>query len=55
MLIDRRWHSIILDGHHFKEPGFGGRIVLRWNFRKWDVEPWTGSIWLRIGTSGGLL
>jgi hypothetical protein len=22
---------------------------------RWDVMVWTGSIWLRIGTSGGLL
>jgi len=27
-------------------------IILRWNFRKWDVEAWTGLIWLRIGTGG---
>jgi hypothetical protein len=26
-----------------------------WNFRKWDVGAWTGLIWLRIGTGGGLL
>jgi hypothetical protein len=32
-----------------------GRIILRWIFRKWDVGVWTGSSWLRIGTSGGLL
>jgi len=25
-----------------------------WIFRKWDVGAWTGSIWLRIGTSCGL-
>ena len=29
--------------------------LLRWIFRKWDVEVWTRSSWLRIGTSGGLL
>ena len=32
-----------------------GRIILRWVLRKWDVEAWTGSSWLRIGTDGGLL
>jgi hypothetical protein len=31
-------------------PGVGGRIILRWIFRKWDVGVWTGSMWLRIGT-----
>ena len=30
-------------------------IILRWIFRKWDVEVWTGSSWLRIGTGGRLL
>jgi hypothetical protein len=29
--------------------------ILSWNFRKWDVGVWTGSIWLRIGTGGGNL
>jgi hypothetical protein len=24
-------------------------------FEKWDEIAWTGSIWLRIGTGGGLL
>jgi len=29
--------------------------ILRRIFRKWDVEVWTGSGWLRIGTGGGHL
>ena len=36
--------------------GVDGRIMLIWNFRKWDVGGvWTGYRWLRIGTGGGLL
>jgi hypothetical protein len=35
--------------------GVDGRIILRWIFRKWDVEVRTGSSWLRIGTVGGHL
>jgi len=30
---------------HCGDPGVGGRIVLRWLFRKWDVGVWTGSSW----------
>ena len=26
--------------------------ILRWIFKKGDVELWTGSNWLRIGTGG---
>jgi len=40
---------------HLEDPGLEGRIILRWMFRKWDVGVWTESIWLRIGTGGGLL
>jgi hypothetical protein len=40
---------------HLEELDVDGRIILRWIFRKWDVEPWTGLRWLRRGTGGGLL
>jgi hypothetical protein len=30
-------------------PDVDGRIILRWMFRKWDVEVRTVSSWLRIG------
>jgi len=33
--------------------GIDGRIILRWIFRKWDVEALTGSSWLRMGKGGG--
>jgi hypothetical protein len=29
-------------------------IILKWIFKKWD-EAWTGLIWLRVGTGGGLV
>jgi len=35
--------------------GVNGRIMLKLIFKKWDGEANTGLIWLRIGTSGGLL
>ena len=40
---------------HLGDPGVDGRVILRRIFRKWDVGPWTGSIWLRIGTGCGQL
>jgi len=38
-----------------EDPGIDGRIILRWNLRKWDVGLWTGLSGLRIGTGGGHL
>jgi hypothetical protein len=33
-------------------PGVDGRIILRWIFRNWNLEVWTDSSWLRMGTVG---
>ena len=38
---------------HMGDPDVEGKIILRWIFRKWDVELWTGSGWLSIGKGGG--
>jgi hypothetical protein len=32
---------------HWRDPGVDGMIILRWIFRKWDIEVWTGLTWLR--------
>ena len=37
------------------DPDADGRIMLRWNFRKWEGVVGTGWSWLRIGTGGGHL
>jgi hypothetical protein len=31
-----------------------GRVLLKWIVQKWDEGAWTGLIWRRIGTGGGL-
>ena len=31
-----------------------GRMILKWILEKWDGA-WAGSIWLNVGTGGGLL
>jgi hypothetical protein len=39
---------------YLEDRGIDGRII-RWIIRKWDRGAWTGLIWLRVGTGGGLL
>jgi hypothetical protein len=36
-------------------PRRSGWIRLKWILERWDEVVWTGLIWLRIGTAGGLL
>jgi len=39
---------------HWGDPDVDGRVILRWNFRKWEgVE--NGWSWFRIGTGSGQL
>jgi hypothetical protein len=37
------WWGNLREREHLRDPGVDGRIILRWNFAKWDVEAWTGS------------
>jgi hypothetical protein len=40
---------------HSEDLGVYGKIILKWILGKWCGKLWTGCIWLRIGTTGGLL
>ena len=40
---------------YLEDPDVDGRIVLKWIFKNWDGEAWTGLIWIRTGTGGGRL
>jgi hypothetical protein len=46
------WLGNLRERDHLGNPGEDGRIILRWIFRKWDVRPRTGLMWLRLGTGG---
>jgi hypothetical protein len=36
------WWGILKERSHWGDPGVDGRKILRWIFRKWDVQVWTG-------------
>jgi hypothetical protein len=40
---------------HSEDLGVDGKILLQWILGKYGGKVWNGFIWLRIGTSGGLL
>jgi hypothetical protein len=49
------WCGKLRERDLFGDPGVGGRIILRWIFRKCDVGVGIGLSWLRIETGGGHL
>jgi len=49
------WWGNLRERGHLDDPGVGGRIILRWIFRKWNVKLRTESMRLGIGRVGGHL
>jgi len=49
------WWGYLTLRAHLEDPGVDGRILLKWILKKCDAKTWSGLIWLRIGTGGGLL
>jgi hypothetical protein len=49
------WLENLKARDHLKNAEVDRRIILEWILGKWSGKVSTGFIWLRIGTSGGLL
>jgi hypothetical protein len=53
--VYRFWWGNLRERGRLEDLGVDGSVMLRLIFRKWDVEAWIGSSWLRVWTGGGLL
>jgi hypothetical protein len=49
------WWGNLRERDRLDYPGVYGKIILRWIFSKLGGWAWTGLIWLRVRTCGGLL
>ena len=49
------WWGDLKERDHLEDVGIDGRLILRWIFKKWGGEAWTGLLCPRTGTGGGRL
>ena len=49
------WWGDLRKRDHLEDLDIDGRIILKWIFRKWDEEAWTGLLCFRIVTGGAHL
>jgi hypothetical protein len=49
------WWEFEKERDHWEDQDVGGWTVLKCVLERYDGMVWIGTIWLRIGTSGGLL
>jgi hypothetical protein len=48
------WWGNLRKRDHLKDLGFDGRTILKYIYKNWVGESWTGLICLRIGAGGRL-
>jgi hypothetical protein len=41
------WWGDLMERDHLEDLGVDKRLVLKWIFRKWDVEAWKRLLWPR--------
>jgi hypothetical protein len=49
------WRGSQKKRNHYEVQDIGGRTILKWILEKWNWVVRNGLIWLKKGTSGGLL
>ena len=47
------WWGDLVERDYLEDVGIDGITILKWIFRKWDRETWTGLLWLRVGPGCG--